>query len=165
MKAQMLVPGLLILCLACASQQSDQLTQQQQDRIKSEIKAVTDSFMGRWQRMDVEGALQYYSPDFVCFGSGGKRVDLQGYKKENTDLFKSATAYKWTSYREDFIVITKDTVVCAWDGKNEVSMKSGETIAFDPSHYTFAFKRIAGQWRLAYHHFSGTLVGPKADTK
>jgi hypothetical protein len=35
MKAQMLVPGLLLLCLACASQQGDQLTQQQQDQIKS----------------------------------------------------------------------------------------------------------------------------------
>jgi ketosteroid isomerase-like protein len=165
MKTNIFIVVLLLFIFGCTSQQSDQLTQQQKDQIKSEIKATGDSIMARLQRMDVNGALQYYSPDFVCFGSDGKQDDFQGYKKFCVETFNSATAYKWTSYRQDFIVITKDTVVFTWDGKNELIMKSGDTMKVDPAHYTFACKKISDQWKLTYHHFSGTFLAQKAEQK
>ena len=156
---------LLVILIGCTPQQSDQLTQQQKEQIKKEIKAVCDSIIERLQKMDVDGALKYYSPDFVCFGSDGEQSDFQGYKKYCAETYNSATAYKWTTYNQDFIVINKDIVVISWDGKNELLMKSGDTIKFDPSHYTWALKKIAGQWKVAYHHFSGNFVTQKADLK
>jgi ketosteroid isomerase-like protein len=165
----MMRPGIPAMCVAlllfgtCGiSQESSQLTEQKKDQIKREVKAVGDRIMARFQAMDAEGALRYYAQDFVGFGAKGARFNLQEYKKRNIDAFSSATAYEWTLYHLDFIVITEDTVVLFCDGKNETLMKSGDKITFDPSHYTFVFKKIEGQWKVVYHHFSGTLVTEKA---
>jgi hypothetical protein len=149
----------LLLCIhGCSSKQSDQLTDNQKDQIKKEIVEVFDSIMVRLERLDAEGALQYYSPNFVAFGSGGERFSFQDLKKYYVDFYSSSTSYKWTSNSFNFITINKETVVITTDGKNESVMKSGEKIIFEPSHYTFAFEKIEGQWKLFYHHFSGTFV-------
>ncbi len=149
---------LLLFTFGFISNKSDPLTDKQQDQIKKEVIIVGDSIMARFGRLDTEGALQLYSSDFIGFALGGDKFDLQEYKKYCTDIFNSATLYKWTPYRLDFIVITKDFVVVSQDGRNETIMKSGAKLIFDPSHYTFAFKKIEGQWKLCYHHFSGTYV-------
>lgn len=65
MKANIFVAALLLFCLGCTAQQSDQLTQQQKDQITKEVKAVLDSSFARAERLDGEGALQYYSPEVV----------------------------------------------------------------------------------------------------
>jgi hypothetical protein len=156
---------LLFIFVDCASQKSSQLPLKQQEQIKKEITVVWDSIMARFQRMDTEGGLQYYAPNFVGYGSDGKRFDLTLYKKYCVSIFKLADSYKWTTYHIDFISITKDIVVISADGKNETIMKTGSPLVFDPSHYTFAFKKLDGQWKLFYHHFSGNPVKQKADQK
>lgn len=158
MKANLFVVILLFFIFGCSKQQSDQLTQQQKDRIKKEITEVFDSIMARLERLDAEGALQYYSPNFVAFGSDGVRSSFQELKKYYLDIYSSLTSYKWTSYSFSFIAINKETVVITTDGKNEAIMKSGGKLIVDPSHYTFAFEKIEGQWKLFYHHFSGTYL-------
>jgi len=160
-----MIASLLLFILGCTSKQSDQLTDNQKDQIKKEIVEVFDSIMVRLERLDAEGAMQYYSPNFVGFGSDGERFSLQDAKKYYVDVYSSLTSYKWTSYSFNFIAINKDTVVITTDGKNESVMKSGEKIIFEPSHYTFAFEKIEDQWKLFYHHFSGTFVSEKADNK
>ena len=52
MKAQMFFAALLLFSLECASQQSDQLTQQEKDQIKSEVKAVGDDLISKWMALD-----------------------------------------------------------------------------------------------------------------
>jgi hypothetical protein len=153
-----IVALLILFIFGFVTKESDQFTDKQQDQIKKEIITIGDSIMARLERLDTEGALQYYSPDFVGFGLGGDQFNLQEYVKYCADIFNSATLYKWTPYRLDFIVITKDIVVVSQDGRNETIMKSGAKLIFDPSHYTFAFKKIEGQWKLFYHHFSGTYM-------
>ena len=65
MKAKILIAVALLFCFGCTSQQSEQLTQQEKDQIKSEAKAVLDSIFAKGEKLDVEGALQYYSPELV----------------------------------------------------------------------------------------------------
>ena len=151
--------GTLLFCIfGCTSQKNDQLTEQQKEQIKNEVTLVFDSIMARLEGMDVEGALQYYSPNFVAFGSEGNKVDFQELKKEYINLYSSSSSYKWTSYSFNFISVGKETVVITTDGRNECIFKSGGKLIFDPSHYTFAFEKIEGRWKLFYHHFSGTLL-------
>jgi len=154
--------ALLLSIFGCTSRETSQLTQNQEDQIKKEITEVFDSIMARLERMDVEGALLYYSPNFVAFGSEGVKIDFQELKKYYIDFYSSSTSYKWTSYSFNFIAINKKTVVITTDGKNEAIMKSGEKFIYDPSHYTFAFENTNGQWKLFYHHFSGTYVSEKS---
>jgi hypothetical protein len=166
MKANIFVVALLLLfCFGFTSQPSDQLTQQQKDQIKSEVKAVGDSIIAKIERLDA-GWLDYYldSPDFIFFNADGSRWDFQTAKKAQPDGFKSMTAWKWTTTRQDFIFLTKDIVICAWDGKDETILKSGDKITYDPHAYTLVFKKIAGQWKVIYSHDSGIPVTKKAGT-
>ncbi len=156
---------LLLICFGCTTRESGQLTPQQIDQIKNEIKATIDSWIAKWQNFDVEGIFRHYSPDFVGFGPYADKFDLPKYRKVVIDLSNLTTAYQWTTYRQDFLVVTKDIVICTMDGKDQLFMKSGDKITYDPSHYTFGLKKIQGQWKFFYHHSSGVEVTQKAANK
>jgi uncharacterized protein (TIGR02246 family) len=164
MKANIFVATLLLFCLGCTSQQSEQFTQQEKDQIKNEIKVVCDSMKARLERLDGEGCFQYFSdsPDWGAVNADGSRWDFQVTKKFFIDFPNSFTAYKWTPSRQDFMFLTKDIVVCAWDGKDEFVLKSGDKITYNPHAMTRVFKKIAGQWKVIYNHVSGIPVTEKA---
>ncbi len=167
MKPNILVAGLLLFWLGCTTQRSDQLTQEQIDQIKKDAKVAVDSIIAKFERLDAEGAMQYYwdSPEFVAFNPDGSRSDYQAGKKSAIDFVNSATEVTIDPVREEYTVMTKDLVVCAWLGRQELTLKSGDKITTDPFGVTFLFKNIAGQWKVIYCHESGTYVTQKAETK
>jgi len=69
---------LLFLTLGCTSQQSNQLTQQEQDQITKEVTAVADSIIAKAEKLDV-GLLDYYadSPEWGMVNADGSRWDYQ----------------------------------------------------------------------------------------
>jgi hypothetical protein len=164
MKTRIFVAALLLFCGGCTSQQSDQLNQQQKDQIKSEAKVAVDSIFAKWGRLDVEGALQYYSPELVVVGDSSL-IDYQASKKGWMDFASSAATAKWTTVRLEFIVLTKDLVISAWMGKVELLLKSGDKMTVDPQGYTDVCKKVGGQWKVVYEHASGIPVTQKADRK
>jgi hypothetical protein len=189
MKENIFIAVLLLSILGCTQKQSDQLTEQQKDQIRKEIKAVGDSIMSRIERLDARW-IDYYldSPDWGMVNADGSRWDYQTFKNVQPDFFNSIISWKWTTTRQDFIFITKDIVICAWDGKDETIMKSGDKIAadsvlnnlyatdetmlmlgdkitFDPHAYTMVFKKIEGQWKIIYQHDSGIPVMQAANNK
>jgi hypothetical protein len=153
-----------IFVAGCTQQQSDQLSPQQIDQIKNEVKAVGDSIIAKAEKGD-PGWQDYYSdvPEWVMLNADGSRWDYQTFKKVLLD--SSYVSYKWTTTRQDFMVITKDLVLCVWAAKDETLMKSGEKVTYDPHAYTMLFKKIAGQWKVFYSHDSGTPVMQKAGKK
>ena len=68
MKTNVFVVALLFLCSGCTSQRSEDLTQQEKDQIKKEIKEVGDSAMAKWERVDCVGAGQRAKTLFCRFG-------------------------------------------------------------------------------------------------
>ncbi len=86
---------ILILSLGFVPPKSDLLNQKQKDQIKKEITSVFDSIIIRLERLDAEGALQYYSPSVVAFGLDGKMVEFQTLKKYYLDTYSASTSYKW----------------------------------------------------------------------
>jgi hypothetical protein len=165
-KASICVAVLLLFCLGCTSQESNQLSQQQKDQITSEIKAVGDSIMAKSERLDL-GLLDHYvdSPDWGMVNADGSRWDYKTTMRVVPDIFKTMTSWKWTTTRQDFMFLTKDIVICAWDGKDETILKSGDKITYDPHAYTMVFRKIAGQWKAIYSHDSGIAVTRKAGKK
>jgi ketosteroid isomerase-like protein len=164
MKRNIFVAALLIFFVGCSPQQSDQLNQQQKDQITNEVKAVVDSALARMQRLDGDGALQYYSPEMVAVGDSSI-IDFQAYKKGWTDLPKSVATMKWTTTQCQCMVLTKDLAYSSLFGKAEMLMKSGDKITVDPQIYTSIFKRVGNQWKIIYEHGSGVPVIQKAGKK
>jgi ketosteroid isomerase-like protein len=165
LKPKVLSLVLVLISFGCSTKDSGRLSPQQVVQIENEIKATIDNWIAKWPNFDVESIFQYYCPDFVGFGPWADKFDVQKYKKVVIDLFNSMNAYKWTTYRQDFLVVNKDIVICTMDGKDELFMKSGDKITFDPAHYTFGLRKVAGQWKFFYHHSSGVQVTQKAEKK
>jgi ketosteroid isomerase-like protein len=164
MKAIIFVAALLILLIGCTPQQSDQLTQQQKDQIKGEAKAVMDSILARWLRLDAEGAVQCYSPDMVAVGDSSI-IDFQTYKKGWIDFNNSLASVKWTPIQWEFIVLSKDLAMSAGLGKVEMLMKSGDKMTTNPQVWTDVYRKFGNEWKIIYEHGSGTPVIQKAGKK
>ncbi len=167
MKAIVSVAALFLFCFGCTSQPSNEMSQQQKDQITNELKAAGDSLIASFERLDVEAALQFYaeSPDWKMVNADGSAYDYQTNKKFLSDWANSVTSYKWTTTRQDFIIVTKDFVICAWVGKDETLTKSGDKVTYDPHAYTLVYKKIAGQWKVIYQQDSGIAVTQKAAKK
>jgi ketosteroid isomerase-like protein len=165
-----LVVGIVLLFVisGCAPQQpSDQLTPQQVEQIKADVKALCDTMWTKWQKLDVSATMGYMadSPDFVAYNPDGSRVDYQAFKKMLTEMAPTLALVKISAQREDVYVMSKDVAVYAWFGKSEIEMKSGEKVVYDPDAETLILKKIAGQWKIVYAHESATIVTQKPGKK
>ena len=167
MKRHILVWALLFFSFGCTSQQSGQLTQQEMDQIKKDVKLVLDAIIDKFHKLDAEGAMQHYwnSPEFIAFGADGSRSDYQTDKNVAIENVKMATSMEFSTVRADFTVLAKDLVLCAWLGKGIIRLKSGDKNVFDPYAVTFVFKLIDGQWKVIHYHDSGTYKTENAGKK
>jgi hypothetical protein len=167
MRTNIFVTALLLFIVGCTPQPTDQLTQQQKDQTKQEVKAICDSVWAQWGRMDAAATVQYLwdSPEFVAFNSDGSRSDFQSIKKMILEMPINTTALKLFPSREDFYVLAKDVVVYAWFGKSQFDMKSGDKMTYDPDAETFIFNKVGGKWKIVYVQESATIVTQKAGKK
>ena len=167
MKTTIFIAVLLLICAGCTSQQSDQLTEQQKDQIKNEVKLVVHDLIAIEEKLDSVGTFQYYAdvPEFIAFNADGSRSDFQSMKKSAFEMFSASTSISIPTAREDYIVLAKDLVICAWLGKGNIAFKSGDKVSFDPDAVTLIFKKIAGQWKVIYSHESAIITTQKAGKK
>ena len=167
MKANTFIAVVLLLCVGCTSQQSDQLTQQQKDQIKNEIRAVVDSIIAKAERLDINGTIQYYwdSPEFLQYNPDGSQSDFQAVKKSLAWFADSLSAFKLATVRDEFPILTKDLVLYAWVGNDELTLKSGDKIKYDPDAETLVFRKFDDKWKMVYFHESATITTQKAGKK
>ena len=167
MKTIIFVVALLALFIGCTSQREDQLTAQQRDQVKSEVKATLDSMMVKFENLDASGFIQYYwdSPDFISYAPDGSRSDFPAFKKSVTEFCNSGATVKPTLVRAEFTVLTNELVITAWVGKSVVSFKSGDKAIYNPDAVTWVFKNFAGHWKIIYSHESATITMQTAGKK
>lgn len=163
MKTNIILAVLILFCSGCTSQQGEGLTQQQKDQISQEAKAACDSLWARWCRLDAKGTMEYFSdsPEFVALNPDGSQIDFQGYKKMTYGVIDSASALTMTPARENILVLSKDAVVYAFEGRSEVFLKSGQRMAFDPYAITLVMKKLSSAWKAVLVHQSGTMAVPE----
>jgi uncharacterized lipoprotein NlpE involved in copper resistance len=158
MKTIILISAILLFILiGCNPQQSEQLTQQQKEQITKEAKIVMDSIFAKFGKLDVVGALDYYSPELLVVGDKSV-VPFQPIRENWIEAFGSMTTVKWTPVQWEYTVLTKDLVISTWIGKMEFMLKSGDKGTCDPQCYTDILKKVNGQWKSIYEHASGTPV-------
>ena len=154
-----------IFVAGCTSQQSDQLTPQQIDQIKKEVKVVYDSLITAWQRLDGQAGLACYSPDVIAVGDSSI-IGFEAYRKKwLEDLPNFITMMKFTTIKSQYTVLSKDLVLATAIGKVEMSIKTGDKVIIDPQIYTNICKKFGNQWKIIYEHGSGTPVMQKAGKK
>lgn len=164
MKTNFFITVTMLCILGCTSQQTEQLTQQQKEQIKSEFKLIYDNYCAKWAGLDVGGILPYYSPELVVVFDT-LLLDYETYTKGWDDYTKTTDNIKLNPIYLDIRILTKDIVIATWCGKVEPLMKSGDLITGNPAKYTDEWKRVDGQWKAIYEHGSGRYMTQTAVKK
>lgn len=154
MKTSIFIATLLFCILGCTSQKSDQLVQLQNDQIKKEIKAVSDSIFAKANKLDTDVISQYYSPHLVVVRDT-LVFDYQAWKKAWADFMNYASSVNWTPSKWECIIIAKDFAISSCVGKFEYTLKSGDKTTIDPIGWAYVWKKIDGQWKIIYENYSG----------
>ena len=156
-------PALLILLVVfffsgCARQEPVQMTPQEQDVAKKEIREVADRILQSLNTMDVEALLQPYwnSPDFVLVSTDGSMADYQTAKNGTVEMFKLLASLKYTTVKDEFRFLPGNTVIYAWSGKSEFAFKTGEQSRIDAYTITFVFRKMDNSWKIVYAHESAS---------
>lgn len=158
MKTNLLITLVLFFLFGCAKQEPAQMTAQEQETAKKEIREVVNLILQAANKMDVEALLQPYSnsPDFILFNTDGSMVDYQGDKNGTVEWFKSLAALKITTVKDEFRFLPNNIVLCAWLGKCEMTLKTGEQQKIDAYGVTLVFRKIDNQWKVIYSHESAS---------
>ena len=167
MKPTLLITLALFFFFGCARQEPAQMTPQEQDAAKKEIREVVDLILQAGDKMDVEALFQLYSdsPDFILFNTDGSMVDYQGAKNGAAEMFKSLAVLKYTTVKEEFRFLPNNIVICAWLGNCEMTIKTGEHLNINTYAVTLVFRKIDNQWKVIYSHESALPPVQEKPTK
>lgn len=140
----------------CAKQELAPLTPEEQETAKNEIRDVVDRIFCGLEKLDAEALFQWYSDSshFILITTEGSMVDLQRAKSGHAAWFKSFSSLKVTTVRDEFRFLPGEIVICAWLGKFEMTLKTGERLRIDKFGITFVFSKIDNHWLVMYQHSS-----------
>jgi len=158
MKSALLILLVVFFFSGCSRQEPVQMTVQEQDVAKKEIRGVADQILQSLNTMDVETLLQPYwdSPDFVLVSTDGSMGNYQTAKNGTVEMFKLLASLKYTTVRDEFKFLPGNTVIYAWSGKSEFAFKTGEQARIDTYTITFVFRRMDNSWKIVYAHESAS---------
>jgi ketosteroid isomerase-like protein len=156
MKTNLLITLALFFFFGCAKQEPAQMTPQEQETAKKEIREVVNVIFQSLEKMDVEALFQSYSNshDFILITTEGSMLDYQGAKNEHAEWFKSLSSLKVTSVKDEFRFPPGNIVIYAWLGKFEMTLKTGEQLQIDKFGVTLIFSKIENHWKVIYQHSS-----------
>jgi ketosteroid isomerase-like protein len=158
MKTNLLITLVLSFFFGCAKQQPAQMTPQEQETAKKEIREVISLIVEACDKMDLEALFQPYlnSPDFILINADGSMVDYQGAKNGTAELLKSLSSLKYTTVKDEFRFLPNNIVIYAVLFKCEMTLKTGERSKIDAFGVTAVFNKINNQWKIIYSHESAS---------
>jgi hypothetical protein len=156
MKKILFISLVWLLFFGCTMQGTAQVSTLGQEAAKKEIGEVVNVIFRSLEKMDVEALFQSYSDShgFILINTAGMIVDFQGAKYGHAEWFKSFSSLKVTAIKEEFKFLPGDFVLCAWQGKFEMTLKTGEQLKIDRFGVTFVFSKIENHWKVIYQHSS-----------
>jgi len=138
------------------NQEASQINLQEQETAEKEIREVVNVIFLNLEKMDAEALFQSYSDstNFMLIATDGTMADYQAAKKHHALWFKSLSSLKIIPVKDEFRFLADNIVVCSWQGKFEMSLKTGEKLKIDNFGITFIFTKIDNQWKVIYQHSS-----------
>lgn len=140
----------------CASQEPVQMTSQQQENAKKQIREAVKVILQNLEKMDADALFQSYSDasPLIFFTTDGSKIGLVEAKNHHSAWFKSLSSLKVTTITDDFRFLHGNNVIFSWIGKFEMTLGSGQRLKIDKFGITFIFTKIDSQWKVIYQHSS-----------
>lgn len=156
MKMHFLILLALFIFIGCAKQEPSKMTSKQQETAKREIIDVVNEIFQSLEKMDVEALMKSYSDNygFILLTTDASILSYQENKNHQSDWFKSLSSLKVTTIKEEFRFLPGNIVICAWQGKFEMTLKTDVHLKIDKFGVTFIFRKIDNLWKVIYQHSS-----------
>lgn len=163
MKTILIISLALFFLSGYARKEPVQMTPQEQEIAKKEIRKVVEIIFQSLEKMDVEALFQSYSnsPDFIFFTTDGSMIGFQQAKNHHATWFKSLSTLKVTPIVDDFRFLAGNIVICSWIGKFDMALGSGEQLKINKFGITFIFSKIDNHWKVIYQHSSALPPVPE----
>jgi ketosteroid isomerase-like protein len=159
MKPAIIVILFFSFLVGCAREEPVQMTAQEQETIKNEIRQVVNQILAATNKMDVDALLQPYwdSPEFLLVSAQGAMADYQTAKNGSAELFKVLDSLQYTTVRDEFRILSGTTVLYTWLGKCECAFKAGGKATIESYAITFLLRKMDSNWKIVYAHESASL--------
>ena len=156
MKKNYITVMLIFFFSGIATHITAQMTSQEQENAKKEIREVAGIIFRNLEKMDAEALFQSYSgsPGFLFITTDGSMAGLQEAKYHHAEWFKSLSSLKVTTNKENFSFLPGNIVIYVWIGKFEVTLGSGQQLKNDKFGITFIFRKTENQWKVIHQHSS-----------
>lgn len=163
MKKALFVSLIWLFCLGWVMQETAQIAPHDQETAKKEIGEVVGVIFQSLEKMDVAALFRSYSDEggFILINTEGFMGNLQMAQFGHAEWFKSLSSLKVTPFMEEFRFLPGNIVLCAWQGKFEMTLKTGEQLNIDRFGITFVFSKIDGHWKVIYQHSSSLPPTPQ----
>lgn len=163
MKKYLFIPLAWMLIFGGALPNAAQMSPPEQETAKKEIGEVVGAIFQSLEKMDAEALFRSYSDayGFILVTTAGFIADYQGAKFGNTEWFKSLSSLKVTPLRQEFRFLPGGIALCAWQGKFELTLKTGVPLLIDTFGITFVFSKVDGRWQAVYQHSSSLPPVPQ----
>lgn len=156
MKTRIFITMALFLFSGCTRQEPLQMTAQEQENAKNEIREAVKVIFQNLEKMDAEALFQSYSnsSDFMFLTTDGSMIGWSEAKNHHAAWFKSLSALQVTTIRDEFRFLPGNIVICGWQGKFEMTLGSGQQVRNDKFGITFVFSKTDNQWKVIHQHSS-----------
>jgi ketosteroid isomerase-like protein len=158
MKTLFLSFWIAVLFFDCTGQEPSKMNAQDQETAKIEIREIVNQIFKSANNLDLESLFKYYSdtPDFLLVHLDGSLLDFQGAKKVTGETVNALSFVNYSIIKDEFRFLPNNIIICAWNGKCEMTLKTGEKMKIEKIGITFIFKKIDNQWKVIYSHRSAS---------
>lgn len=119
---------------------------------KTAISAINAQVVSDLNALNIEGVIQAYSENVKGVDETGKTYDYQILKNDLQETFARLTSFTSTMVKEDFLFISKTSVMCTWTATLEGKLKTGQRFENSKHVSSILYNKIDNEWKVVYQH-------------
>jgi len=146
-----------VALLGCTNQATKPLTDAEKAAIIKEVTELNQSSIDAFNKVDFTAWKSYFlnSPDFRAGSIDGLILNYEQFINDTKSFFESASSMNFIKLSEYNNVLERDLVINTFQIKTDVTMKTGEKLAFEKLMITSILKKIDNQWGAIFYLESG----------
>lgn len=142
-----------VVTIACTSERSPTVDSVQEDAVRAEVTALTDSVLSAVEALDVDRFLAWFS-DRLLIDQGRLRSPSE-IRTAYSEFYGSLARLDVERGRTEVHVLGPDLALVAQEATARSTTKSGNEVPPAIVAHTFLWKREPSrQWRIAHFHQS-----------
>jgi predicted alpha/beta superfamily hydrolase/ketosteroid isomerase-like protein len=139
-----------LLGLAAGAAFAADLTEAQQAASRQEVIQTIQGMIAAEERLDADAVWACHAdvPGYLWADVDGQLYDFAGTRKAWADYLANCARLKFTTQREEVVVLGPDVAWYLWHGAAEITGKDGAVTRVDPWTARYLCRRIGGAWKI-----------------